>query len=130
MMYPRSVSTDLDEQDYIPAVPRQQGRAVPEQKEPSFDIKLDGEVIGTVFPMRLTGGAQIDLEEAKTTRQLITWLVEYAGNHQDSESKKQHAMRVEAKLRALGLAEIRSFAQALIDALVKSVELGNESGPR
>jgi hypothetical protein len=97
------------------------GRAVPEKVEPSFDIKLDGQVIGTVYPQRLTGAAQIDLEDAKSTRAVIAWLVTYAGGD---------AAHVEQMLRALPLVEITNFVRGVSEALSRSIALGNASGPR
>lgn len=118
--------TSEDERYYrdLPAIPRQHqiGRTPPPAPaEPSFDIKLDGQVIGTVFPMRLTGAAQIDLEDAQSTRAVIRWLVTYAGGD---------ATKVEAMLRALPLPEITAFVKSVAGALSQSIALGNGSGPR
>lgn len=114
-----------DDSDYaVPAIPRQHqvGRTPPPTPpEPSFDIKLDGQTIGTVYPMRLTGAAQIDLEDAQSTRQVIRWVVAYAGGD---------AAKVEAMLRALPLPEVTSFVRGVAEALGRSIALGNGSGPR
>lgn len=118
----RSYETDEpmhDENGYAPV--RQRGRTAPEKSEPAFDINLNGETIGTVYPLRLTGAAQIDLEEARSTRQVIAWLVTYAGGD---------AQHVEAMLRQLPLGEITTFVQNVATALSQSIALGNRNGPR
>jgi len=119
--YPRLHSDDAIEPNDppVPLIPR--GRAAPPADELHFDIRLDGETIGTVYPRRLTGAAQLDLEDAKSTRQIIAWLVEYAGGD---------AAHVEAMLRRLPLGEIKTFILGITDALTQSIALGNASGPR
>jgi hypothetical protein len=123
-----SATEELTEEDetaerayHIPAAPRQLGRAVPPVEELHFEIKLDGQVIGTVYPKRLTGAAQLDLEDAKSTRHVIAWLVTYANGD---------AARVETMLRELPLAGITAFVRSTMNALEQSIALGNESGPR
>lgn len=89
--------------------------------EPSFEIKLDGQTVGRIYPRRLKGAAQIDLEDAQTTRQVIRWLVTYAGGD---------GARVEAALRELPLSEVTTFVQNVAQALKQSLELGKSRGSR
>ena len=111
-----------DPVDDYPRVPRRQvGRVVPEVVEPSFEIVLDGHKVGEVFPLRLTGAAQLDLEDAQTTRQVINWVVTYAGGN---------AEQVEGLLRPLPLIEVTNFVRQVALALKKSLQLGKQSGPR
>lgn len=121
----RPIEYDEEARDVLPIIPRQvereRGRAVPQAEEAHFEIKLDGQIIGVVYPKRLTAGALMDLEDGVKTRDHIRWLVDYAGGD---------AVQVEAVLRPLPILEVRTFVNALISALTRAIEMGNESGPR
>lgn len=92
-----------------------------EPVEPSLAIKLDGEVIGVLYPRRLPGAAQLDIEDAQTTRQVIAWMQKYASGD---------PRKIEAKLRELPLAEVTTFVRTVAEAMRQAIALGNASGPR
>lgn len=98
---------------------RQVGRVPPPVEEAHIEIYIDGQVVGTVYPGRLTGAAQFDLEDAQTTRQVIRWLVLYAGG--DAEA-------VEAILRPLPLIQVTEFVRSVARSLSKSLELSKKNG--
>jgi len=130
--YPRMHPDDVilpNDPDYVPAIPRQHqiGRTPPpaqQIEELHFDLKLDGRVIGTVYPMRLTGAAQLDLEDARTTRQVIAWLKSYAG------ADDATLAYVEQTLRTGPLDGISGFVRTVAEALNRAIELSKPSGPR
>lgn len=108
----------------VPSIPRQMGRAVPSAEELHFEIKLDGEVIGVVYPKRLTGAAQLDLEDAKSTRHVIAWLKLYANADDDTLGF------VERTLRSGPLDGVGAFVRTVAGALEHAIELSKTSGPR
>ena len=109
--------------DYnTPQHPR--GRAVPPvaaPDEPHFDIAVDGVRLGTVYPMRLTGRAQFDLERSATLLSILAWMVKYAG---------ADAAQIEHVLAERPIYEIANFISGITQALTQSIALGNGSGPR
>lgn len=130
--YPRLHPDDMispTDPDYAPAIPRQRpiGRTPPpaqQIEELHFELRLEGNVIGTVYPMRLTGAAQLDLEDAKSTRDVIAWLKRYASADDATLAS------VEQTLRAGPLSGIRNFIQTVVEALTHAVDLSKPSGPR
>lgn len=115
------MSYEPNQQLITPLPDRPDYRDVQPEYEPSFDIKLDGQVIGTIYPRRLKGAAQIDLEDAQTTRQVIRWLVVYAGGNGE---------KVEAVLRELPINEVTTFVKNVATALQQSLDLGKVKGSR
>lgn len=121
----RPIEYDEEARDVIPVIPRHpQGRAVPEVEELHFEIRLSGQPIGTVYPKRLTGAAQLDLEDAKNTRQVIAWLKTHANADDDT------LVFVENTLRTGPLDGVNAFVRTVAEALTHAVDLSKTNGSR
>lgn len=52
-----------------------------------IEIKVDGQLLGTIDPYTLKGKAQFELERCNTALKLLTWLETYAsGNAEEAEA--------------------------------------------
>lgn len=107
--------------DYQPQ--RLRGREAPQAPpdEPSFEIKVDGVLLGVVYPMRLTGRAQFDLERAGTLLGVLSWMGTYAGGN---------PAQIEQVLAERPIHEIANFVSGISQALAQAIALGKQSGPR
>lgn len=77
-------------------------------------IVVNGQQLGEVDPDELTIGAQMDLEDAKSTRQVIQWMGTYAN---------ADVARVEEILRPLKARELHQLVASLNTALQRAVEV-------
>jgi hypothetical protein len=84
-----------------------------------MELKVDGKVIGEVDPQALTIGDQLDLEDARTVRDVMYWLVDHAGADEEA---------LEETLRPLPLPEVLTIARGISEALGAAIP--NESGER
>lgn len=114
-----------DERYYreLPAIPRQHqiGRTPPVVEEVHFDIAIDGQLLGTVYPLRLKGEAQFAMERCTSALQIIGWMETYANGN---------AAHIEQVLSKLAIQEIKTFIQGVAQALTESMSLSKPSGPR
>lgn len=124
---PASAAAELFDEDEtaersgVYDVDRPRGRAVPPRPSRRIEIVLDDTVVGSVDPMTLTAGAQLDLEDCNRTRELIGWLVKYAG---------ADAKRVEVLLRPMPLQAILDLASDISTALGKGIAVPKRSARR
>jgi hypothetical protein len=80
-----------------------------------IDIKIDDVQIGLIDPAEITIGDQIELEDAKGAKNIITWLKAHAGMDAAAE----------AKLLKMPLRKIKLLAEGVGNALMEAAELPN-----
>jgi hypothetical protein len=79
------------------------------------NIEIDGVQIGKIDPDDITIGDQIELEEAKGAKQIVTWLRAHAGTDDAAV----------AKLVTMKLRKMRELATSVGEALLAAAELPN-----
>lgn len=93
----------MSDLDLIPETQaRPRGRTVPQPTPKLIDIIVNEVTLATVDVSALTAGAQFDLEDAKTARQLLAWL--------ETHAAVDDIAAVEATLRPMKV-------QAIVDLL-------------
>lgn len=90
-----------------------------EQDNPIIEVRVEGNLLGTIDPYKLKGKAQFELERCNTALQLLTWLETYA------DGDAEEAERV---LSELSLQDIMTFARELATAMGQALRAPKAKG--